>query len=135
MKLRLTGPETEVLTVHLHVMRKSIKSVLKRNYGYLEGKRLMKVYDEVKTTLKDQLEYLDENTEYPFLLNEEEIDLLYSFLQAFCQKVEAEMTNKIENDRERNKAKDNLKFDVLNGVKEKVTNLYVHINAGETVGV
>ena len=135
MNLILTGAETEVLTVHLHVMRKNIKTVLKRNYGHGEGKRLLKVYDKVKDELKDKLEFLEAEKGFPFVFNREEIDLIYSFLLIFFQKIEIEMKNKISNQQEREKAKVNMKMDYLEQVREKVNLIYVRIKAGEINGI
>lgn len=135
MNLILTGAETEVLTVHMHVMRKNIKTVLKRNYGHGEGKRLLKVYDKVKDELKDKLEFLEAEMGFPFVFNREEIDLIYSFLQIFFQKIEIEMKNKIMNQQEREKAKDNMKMDYLEQVREKVNLIYIRIKAGEINGI
>jgi hypothetical protein len=135
MNLILTGAETEVLTVHLHVMRKNIKTVLKRNYGHGEGKRLLKVYDKVKDELKDKLEFLEAEMGFPFVFSREEIDLIYSFLQIFFQKIEVEMKNKISNQQEREKAKDNMKMDYLEQVREKVNLIYIRIKAGEINGI
>jgi|GEM_PF-2480039 len=135
MNLILTGAETEVLTVHLHVMRKNIKTVLKRNYGHGEGKRLLKVYDKVKDELKDKLEFSEAEKRFPFVFNREEIDLIYSFLQIFFQKIEIEMKNKISNQQEREKVKDNMKLDYLEQVREKVNLIYIRIKAGEINGI
>lgn len=135
MNLILTGAETEVLTVHLHVMRKNIKTVLKRNYDHGEGKRLLKVYDKVKDDLKDKLEFLEAEKGFPFVFNREEIDLIYSFLQIFFQKIELEMKNKISIQSEREKAKNNLKLDYLVQVREKINLIYIQLKAGELNGI
>ncbi|MEM5592077.1 hypothetical protein AAHH67_10680 [Niallia circulans] len=135
MNLILTGAETEVLIVHLHVMRKNIKTVLKHNYGNGEGKRLLKVYDKVKDELKDKLKFLEAEKGFPYVFNREEIDLIYSFLQIFFQKIELEMKNKISIQSEREKAKNNLKIDYLVQVREKINLIYFQLKAGELNGI
>ncbi|PAE09784.1 hypothetical protein CHI02_23260 [Niallia circulans] len=135
MNLILTRAETEVLIVHLHVMRKNIKTVLKRNYGNGEGKRLLKVYDKVKDELKDKLKFLEAEKGFPFVFNREEIDLIYSFLQIFFQKIELEMKNKISIQSEREKVKNNLKMDYLVQVREKINLIYIQLKVGELNGI
>jgi len=129
MNLILTGAETEVLTVHLHVMRKNIKTVLKRNYGHGEGKRLLKVYDKVKDELKDKLEFLEAEQGFPFVFNREELELLHSFLIVFFNKLNEEMKSKIRNNTDREKVKENMQLAHLEEVQRKVNEL-----AGELVG-
>ena len=129
MNLILTGAETEVLTVHLHVMRKNIKTVLKRNYGHGEGKRLLKVYDKVKDELKDKLEFLEAEKGFPFVFNREELELLHSFLIVFFNKLNEEMKSKIRNNTDREKVKENMQLAHLEEVQRKVNEL-----AGELVG-
>ncbi|MEK4973578.1 hypothetical protein NSQ89_14565 [Niallia sp. FSL R7-0648] len=129
MNLILTGTETEVLTVHLHVMRKNIKTVLKRNYGHWEGKRLLKVYDKIKDELKDKLEFLEAEKEYHFVFNREELELLHSFLIVFFNKLNEEMKSKIKNNVDREKAKENMQLAQLEEVQKKVNEL-----VGELVG-
>lgn len=129
MNLILTGAETEVLIVHLHVMRKNIKTVLKRNYGNGEGKRLLRVYDKIKDELKNKLKFLEAEKGFPFVFKREELELLHYFLIVFFNKLNEEMKSKIRNNIDREKAKENMQLAHLEEVQRKVNEL-----VGEFVG-
>lgn len=127
--LTLNGAQTEVLIVHLSVMRKNIKSVLKSNYGSFEGKRLLKVYDGIKNLLQAKLELLTKEKHYPFLLNKEEVVLLHSFLQVFFNEVTKEVNSKIKGSIDQEKVRENMQLALLEEVQKKVNDL-----AGVEVG-
>ncbi|WP_445486489.1 hypothetical protein [Niallia sp. 03133] len=130
MELILTGAQTEVLLVHLHVMRKSIKKVLKRNYGLSEGKRLLKLYDRIKDGLKAEIESLTADGTFPFHINKEELAMLHSFLFMFFQKVEEEIKGKVGIKHEQEQVRENMQLVLLEEVQVKVTGLYA-IEIGE----
>lgn len=123
MKLVLTGQHTEVLIVHMHVMRKNIKNVLKRNYGGSEGKRLLKVYDSIKESLKARYGLLTEYESFPFLFTEEQMNLLHSFLAVFFSKVESEIASKAHKPSEQEAIRQNMQLPLLEEVREKVNSL------------
>lgn len=127
--LTLNGAQTEVLLVHLSVMRKNIKSVLKRNYGAFQGKRHLKVYDSIKERLQSKIELLTKEKHYPFLFDEEEIILLHSFLQVFFSKVTEEVNSKVKGSVDQEKVKENMQLALLEEVQAKVNEL-----AGVQVG-
>lgn len=124
MNLILTGSQTEVLLVHMHVMRKNIKKVLKANYGAKEGKRLLKVYDSIKEALKEPYELMEADTTYPFSFDEEQMEMLQSFLKAFMEKFEEELKNKVTLKAEKEQAKEHMQFPLLLEVQNKVNELY-----------
>lgn len=122
--LTLNGAQTEVLLVHLSVMRKNIKNVLKRNYGAFKGKKHLKVYDGIKEILQSKIELLkSEKHYYPFLFDEEEMILLHSFLQVFFSKVNEEMDSKIKGSVDQEKVRENMQLALLEEVQEKVNGL------------
>jgi hypothetical protein len=121
--LTLNGAQTEVLLVHLSVMRKNIRSVLKRNYGVFQGKRHLKVYDRIKERLEAKIELLTKDKHYPFLFSEEEVILLHSFLQVFFSKIKEEMDSKIKGSVDQEKVKENMQLALLEEVQEKVNGL------------
>lgn len=124
MNLTLNGSQTEVLLVHMHVMRKSIKKVLKANYGVLEGKRLLKVYDSVKEALKEPYELLEADTTHNFTFNEEQIEMIHSFLKAFLEKFEEELKGKVTMKADQEQAKEHMQMPLLLEVQTKVNDLY-----------
>jgi hypothetical protein len=85
--------------------------------------------------LKDKLKFLEAEKGFPFVFNREEIDLIYSFLQIFFEKIELEMKNKISIQSEREKTKNNLKMDYLVQVREKINLIYIQLKAGELNGI
>jgi len=121
--LTLTGAQTEVLLVHLSVMRKNIKNVLKRNYGAFEGKRHLKVYDNIKDLLQSKLELLTKEKHYPFVFDKEEIKLLHSFLIVFFNTVTEEVNSKVKGSVDQEKVRENMQLALLEEVQVKVNEL------------
>jgi len=46
--LELNQFELSTLLLHMNVMRNNVKKGFKSNYGSAEGKRMIKVFDEIK---------------------------------------------------------------------------------------
>jgi len=133
MELVLTGAQTEVLLVHLHIMRKSIKNVLKRNYGAFEGKRLLKVYDSTKDLLNDKIRLLTANEECSYDLEEEQLEIVHSFLLMFFQKVEGEIKDKVTKSKEQEKVREHMQLTLLEEVQAKINILYAATKEGASV--
>jgi competence CoiA-like predicted nuclease len=73
-----------ILILHLHTMRNSIKKGLKRNYGAFEGKKKIKVFDEMKKLFSETFEQENENgTE----LNMDQLDMIQSFIEWYIEEL------------------------------------------------
>ncbi|WP_445505735.1 hypothetical protein [Niallia sp. 03091] len=131
MELALTEAHAEVLLVHLHIMRNSIKKVLKRNYGVLKSHRLLKLYDKMKDDLKDIIEGMKAEETFPFYLEKEELNMLHSFLLMYLKKVEEEIKTKVIYQIDQVKVKENMNFALLKEVQLKVNNLYENLLSKE----
>lgn len=92
MILKLEKLELSSLILHMNVMRNSIKKGFKSNYGRIEGKRMLKVFDGIKECFSS--EFASEDKEcYEFTFESGEMDMLHSFIAWYVQeiKLSAEM--------------------------------------------
>lgn len=80
--IQLSDQEFAVLLLHMNLMRKEIKKVLKRNYGFFEGKKKVACYDSIIQVFSDQLERT-ECTVYNIELTNEQATMLHSFLSFY----------------------------------------------------
>lgn len=81
--LELEGQELGILLLHMNIMRDTVKKGMKRNYGALKGRKIVKAYDSFKDKLDGELEG-EEQDKYYIEMNEEEHDILHSFLSWYC---------------------------------------------------
>lgn len=95
MNLILERSELAILVLHLNIMRKPVKKGFKSNYGPFEGRKKLKVYDEIKERFQDNLsEEID-----PVLidLDEQELIMMKSFINWYVLEIklsaEAKGTN------------------------------------------
>lgn len=96
MILQLDKKEMASLTLHMSLMRKSVRKGFKSNYGS-EAKGILESYDEVKSTVAQELEKDVEQTILHF--NIKEIDMLHSFLIFYIKelhKFEVEKLNEVD---------------------------------------
>ena len=107
----LERSELAVLVLHLNAMRNNIKKGFKRNYGLLEGKKKIKLYDEMKESFSLTFEQENENgTE----LDQEQLDMLQSFLEWYIEELSLEAEDEGMN------YKENESIQALERVKEQV---------------
>lgn len=78
--IQLTDKELGILLLHMGIMRKEIKKALKRNYGFFEGEKKVACYDSITKTLSEQLEKNGECSLYHLSFNDEQLNMLHSFL-------------------------------------------------------
>jgi hypothetical protein len=108
LKINLERSELTILVLHMNVMRKAIKKGFKSNYGLLEGRKKVKLYDIIKERFESELkEHTEEevdqqNDAIQFVLIDDEINMISSFLTWYLEelkksaKVQGVMTNKDE---------------------------------------
>jgi hypothetical protein len=106
LKINLERSELAILVLHMNLMRKAIKKGFKSNYGLLEGRKKIKLYDSIKERFESELkEHTEEELELQndvFVLVDEEINMTSSFLTWYLEeikksaKVQGVMTNKDE---------------------------------------
>lgn len=87
MNLTLKGSELTVYVLHLNVMRKTLKKGFKANYGSLEGKRMIKLYDSIKERLETDLELIEEVNLFTYDLAPEEINMLQQFTTWYVNEI------------------------------------------------
>ncbi|MFO1442685.1 hypothetical protein KDN24_05590 [Bacillus sp. Bva_UNVM-123] len=86
MTLILDKVELSLLILHMNVMRNNIKKGFKSNYGRIEGKRMIKVFDDIKDCFNS--EFTGEERElYEFNFETDEIDMLHSFIAWYVQEI------------------------------------------------
>jgi hypothetical protein len=86
MKAVLERSELAILVLHMNIMRKSIKKGFKANYGLLEGRRKLGVFDELKDLFVNEL---NENIDpIEFDLSDQEFDMLHSFINFYVQEIQ-----------------------------------------------
>jgi hypothetical protein len=108
LKINLERSELAILVLHMNLMRKAIKKGFKSNYGLLEGRKKIKLYDSIKERFESELkEHTEEELELQndvidFVLVDEEINMTSSFLTWYLEeikksaKVQGVMPNKDE---------------------------------------
>lgn len=89
MKLELTleRHQLAILVLHMNIMRKSVKKGFKANYGLLEGRKKLKLFEKVKEKLAEEIDN-EEVDIFIFDLLAEEVDMLSSFLNWYVQELE-----------------------------------------------
>jgi hypothetical protein len=109
LKIILERSELAILVLHMNIMRKAIKKGFKSNYGLLEGRKKVKLYDTIKERFESELkEHTEEeevdqqNDAIQFVLIDDEINMISSFLTWYLEelkksaKVQGVLTNKDE---------------------------------------
>lgn len=78
-----------VVVLHMSIMRKNVKKVLKSNYGSKEGKGLLNIFDGAKEQLEVAFESLEKDTDLIQLnFNENELNIICSFLSWYIREYE-----------------------------------------------
>jgi hypothetical protein len=106
MELGINLERSELAILVLH-MNKAIKKGFKSNYGLLEGRKKIKLYDSIKerfeSELKDHTEELElKNDAIDFVFVDDEINMTSSFLTWYLEEIKKSaksqgvMTNKDE---------------------------------------
>lgn len=95
MNLILERSELAILVLHMNIMRNPIKKGFKSNYGPFEGRKKLRLYDEIKERFQDNLsEEID-----PVLidLNEQELIMLKSFVNWYVFEIKLSAEEKGSN--------------------------------------
>lgn len=109
--IMLDQSDLAILILHLNTMRNSIKKGLKRNYGAFEGKKKLKVFDDMKNLFSETFEQENENgTE----LNIDQLDMIQSFIEWYIEEL------CLEAEDEGIDYKENESIQALERVKEQV---------------
>jgi hypothetical protein len=116
MKIQLEREELAVIVLHMKVMRKSIKKGMKANYGIVEGRKKMIIYDQL---LKERLSnsYCEEIDRFSIKLTAEEVDMLSSFLNWYVEELKLSAEDQDFN------PENNEVLGILERAKEKVLEL------------
>ena len=70
----------------MNVMRNNIKKGFKSNYGRIEGKKMIRVFDDIRDRFNS--EFVGEERElYEFNIKTDEIDMLHSFIAWYVQEI------------------------------------------------
>lgn len=93
LELKLERHQLAILILHMNIMRKSIKKGFKATYGYLEGRKKIKLFDKVKEKLSEDIDN-EEVDIFIFELLADEVDMLSSFLRWYV--LELELSAEIE---------------------------------------
>jgi hypothetical protein len=90
LNIELERSELAILVLHMNVMRKPIKKGFKSNYGHFEGRKMIKKYDEVKERFENELKEEShlESEVLPFVLIDDEINMLSSFLTWYVEEIQ-----------------------------------------------
>lgn len=109
--IMLDQSDLAILILHLNTMRNSIKKGLKRNYGAFEGKKKLKVFDDMKNLFSETFEQENENgTE----LDIDQLDMIQSFIEWYIEEL------CLEAEDEGIDYKENESIQALERVKEQV---------------
>ena len=113
--ITMTQEEGSILLLHMAAMRDAIKKGLKRNYGILESRKLVKQYDEIKDMIGEELtENEMVHREIRLTLNIQQHELLNSFLTFYT---EALRSNAIK---ENIDVESNETYSIINGIKSRI---------------
>lgn len=117
--LQLNKPELAMLLLHMSIMRLTIKKGLKSNYGLLEGRKKVKIYDSIKKVISAHYEDIEElEIEHCNIdLNAEQVDMLSSFMNWYVQEL------KLSAEDEGYKHEGNETLKILETIKEKITDI------------
>jgi hypothetical protein len=115
--LQLTDKEFGVLLLHMNIMRKEVKKALKRNYGFLEGKKKVACYDSITKALSEQLERNGECSSYNIEFTADQATMLHSFLSFYT----AELKRQAEREKINYQANETLQLleSVLRKIEER----------------
>jgi hypothetical protein len=109
--IMLDQSDLAILILHLNTMRNSIKKGLKRNYGAFEGKKKLRVFDDMKNLFSETFEQENENgTE----LDIDQLDMIQSFIEWYIEEL------CLEAEDEGIDYKENESIQALERVKEQV---------------
>ncbi|MDP4086030.1 MAG: hypothetical protein Q8934_15610 [Bacillota bacterium] len=122
MKLILERLELSILLLHMNIMRKPIKKGLKTKYGHYEARKIIKIYDDLKERFENQLSV--ETEPIDFYLNEQELDMLHSFITWYIAEIQASAKDQGAN------LKNDEQVIILEQITERV-NALVKITANE----
>lgn len=87
LELKLERHQLAILVLHMNIMRKSIKKGFRATYGLMEGRKKLKLFDQVKEKLVEDID--NEGVDiFIFELLAEEVDMLSSFLNWYVQELE-----------------------------------------------
>ncbi len=126
MILNLSKGDISVLLLSMTITRKNVRNGFKRNYGKTESKEILASFDEVKQSLEEIIDPVEENEEanpkemHILHYNIKEIDVIHSFILWYLPK----LTETLE---EATKGKindeDQRQIEVLNRILSKVDKL------------
>jgi hypothetical protein len=86
MNLTIERSELAILVLHMNIMRKPIKKGFKANYGHFESRRHIKIYDDLKGRLEQELN--EEIDPISLDVDEQELNMLHSFVNWYIQEIE-----------------------------------------------
>jgi hypothetical protein len=86
MNITLERSELAILVLHMNIMRKPIKKGFKANYGHFENRRHIKIYDDLKGRLEQELN--EEIDPISMDVDEQELNMLHSFVNWYIQEIE-----------------------------------------------
>lgn len=110
--LKLDRLELATLVLHMNIMRKSVKKGFKANYGLLEGRKKIKLYDDIKEKISEGYDEEMDIVIFPFSVDE--IDMLSSFMNFYVQEL------KLAAEIETFNTEDNEVLRVLEIIKDRV---------------
>jgi hypothetical protein len=90
MNLTIERSELAILVLHMNIMRKPIKKGFKANYGHFESRRHVKIYDGLKERLQQELN--EEIDPISLDVDEQELNMLHSFINWYIQEIEKSAT-------------------------------------------
>ncbi|GIN62765.1 hypothetical protein J27TS8_27580 [Robertmurraya siralis] len=117
--LKLDRLELAILALHMNIMRKSVKKGFKANYGLLEGRKKIKLYDDIKEKISEGYDEEMDIVILPFSVDE--IDMLSSFMNFYV--LELKLAAEIETFN----IKNNEVLRVLEIIKDRVCALEQHV--------
>jgi hypothetical protein len=90
MNITIERSELAILVLHMNIMRKPIKKGFKANYGHFESRRHIKIYDDLKGRLEQELN--EEIDPISLDVDEQELNMLHSFINWYIQEIEKSAT-------------------------------------------
>ena len=121
MILDLNIKESSALVLHMAIMRKSFRNLIKAKYKERKSD-FFDSYDYVHSEVKKSLILLENEKDGSFILHLNKIDLevLEAFLKAYTNKVSAEMGNQLQ-------GADKEQIEVLESLQMKCSELMVAV--------
>ncbi len=126
MILNLSKGDISVLLLNMTITRKNVRNGFKRNYGKTESKEILASFDEVKQSLEEIIDPIEENEEvdpkemHIIHHNIKEIDMIHSFLLWYLPKLRETLE---EATKGRLNDEDQKQLEVLERILVKVDNL------------